>query len=130
MKTTLSLCLGFCLAVSAMAQIAINPTSRSFAKEGGGGSVLTSGSGTWTASTAASWITITPKTSGTAGESCIYVVSANFSADTRQGVVVIGGNNHTVNQSGYNATLSPTGASFDYEGGSTQASILTEAGVS
>lgn len=130
MKTTLSLCLGFCLAVSAMAQIAINPTSRSFAKEGGGGSVLTSGSGTWTASTAASWIAITPKTSGTAGESCIYVVSANFSADTRQGVVVIGGNNHTVNQSGYNATLSPTDASFDYEGGSTQASIVTEAGVS
>ena len=127
---------GFCLscllaaATSALAQISINPTSRAFAKEGGGGSVLTSGSGSWSASTTAGWLNITPRTTGTAGESCIYVVSANFSADSRQGIIQIGGNTHTVNQTGYSATISPTSASVPYTGGSGQISVTTEAGVS
>ena len=118
------------LAVPAMAQINIDPPTRTFPKEGGGGSILTSGTGTWTATTPASWLTITPRTTGTAGESCIYVVGSNFSADNRQGVITIDGNTHTVTQTGYAATLSPTSATADLNGGSGTISITTSAGVS
>jgi hypothetical protein len=119
-----------CLTHYSFAQVAINPTSRSFAKEGGGGSILTSGSGAWTGTTAAAWITITPKTTGNAGESCIYVVSANFSADSRQGVININTNKHTVNQTGYSSTISPSSTSCIYTGASGRISITVEAGVS
>lgn len=115
---------------SAFGQITIDPPTRTAPKEGGGYSILTAGSGTWTASTAASWITITPRTNGTAGESCIYVVSANFSADTRQGVIAIGGNNHTVTQTGYDATLTPQSATYGIAGGTGSIAVATAAGVS
>ena len=114
----------------AIAQVSINPTSRSFTKEGGGGSILTSGTGSWTATKTASWLTITPRTTGNAGESCIYVVGANFSADSRIATITIAGKTHTINQTGYSATLNPTGANFTYTGGDGQISVATEAGVS
>ncbi len=111
------------------AQVNIDPPTRTFAKEGGGYSILTSGSGSWTASTTAPWITITPRTSGTAGESCVYLIQANFSADTRQGVIAIADKQHTVTQTGYAATLSPMNATVDLEGGSGVISIAVDAGV-
>ena len=114
----------------AFGQITIDPPTRSVPKEGGGYSILTAGSGTWTASTPAGWITITPRTNGTAGESCIYVVSANFSADTRQAIISIGGNTHTVTQTGYDATLSPQSATYGIAGGTGSVSVSTTAGVS
>jgi len=120
----------FAIIATSNAQIEINPASRSFTKDGGGGSVLTSGSGDWTASTAAGWLTITPRTTGSVGESCIYVVDSNFSANNRVGLIDISGNTHTVNQTGYSATLSPTTVTVEYQGGSGQISITTDAGVS
>ena len=117
------------LASSAFGQINIDPPTRSFTKDGGGGSILTSGTGTWTAEKSASWITITPRTSGNAGESCIYVVGSNFSADTRQGVITIGGKTHTVNQTGYNAVLSPSSATANLGGSTGTISITLDAGV-
>ena len=117
------------LASSAFGQINIDPPTRSFTKDGGGGSILTSGTGTWTAEKSASWITITPRSSGNAGESCIYVVGSNFSADTRQGVITIGGKTHTVNQTGYNAALSPSSATANLGGSTGTISITLDAGV-
>ena len=117
------------LASSAFGQINIDPPTRSFTKDGGGGSILTSGTGTWTAEKSASWITITPRSSGNAGESCIYVVGSNFSADTRQGVITIGGKTHTVNQTGYNAVLSPSSATANLGGSTGTISITLDAGV-
>ena len=117
------------LASPAFGQINIDPPTRSFTKDGGGGSILTSGTGTWTAEKSASWITITPRTSGNAGESCIYVVGSNFSADTRQGVITIGGKTHTVNQTGYNAVLSPSSATANLGGSTGTISITLDAGV-
>lgn len=111
-------------------QITIDPPTRTFAKEGGAGSVLTAGSGTWTASTAASWLTITPRTNGTAGESCVYVVDANFSADTRQGTISIASLIHTVTQTGYDATLTPSSATYSIAGGTGTISVAVAAGVS
>lgn len=116
--------------ITALAQVTIDPPTRTFIKEGGGGSILTAGSGNWTATTSASWINITPRTNGVAGESCIYVVSANFSADTRQGSISIGGRTHTVTQTGYDATLTPQSASYSIDGGTGTIAVAVAAGVS
>lgn len=78
--------------ISAWAVVAIDPSTRTFPKDGSGGSILTSGTGTWTATKNADWLTITPRTTGNAGESCIYVVNSNLTADTRQGVIMFAGN--------------------------------------
>ncbi len=115
---------------AAFAQITIDPPTRTFTKDGGGGSILTSGMGTWTASTAASWLTITPRITATAGTSCIYTVSANFSADTRQGVITVNDKTHTVTQTGYTATLSPTSGSKTLTGGSGTVAITVSPSVS
>lgn len=129
-RIALNLSLLFLSVISSLAQVNIDPPTRTFTKDGGGGSVLTSGTGTWTATTAAPWLTITPRITGNAGESCIYVVSSNLSADTRQGVITINTNTHTVTQTGYAATLSPNSATKDLNGGTGSVSITTSAGVS
>lgn len=129
-RAALLLPLILCITTFATAQINIDPPTRTFTKDGGGGAILTSGSGTWTANTAAPWITITPRTTADAGVSCIYVVSSNLSADTRQGDITVGGQTHTVTQTGYAATLSPTSATADLNGSSGVISITTQAGVS
>jgi hypothetical protein len=115
---------------TAWSQVTIDPPTRSFTKDGGGGSILTAGTGTWTATTAAPWITITPRTTGSAGTSCIYVVNSNLSADTRQGVINVAGTTHTVSQLGYTAALSPTSATVTLTGGARTVGITTSAGVS
>lgn len=115
---------------SVFAQITIDPPTRTFTKDGGGGSILTSGTGTWTASTTASWLTITPRTTATTGTSCIYTVSANFSADTRKGVITLNDKTHTVTQTGYTATLSPTSGSKTLTGGSGTVAITVSPSVS
>ena len=114
---------------SAFAAVTITTTSKTFAKEGGAASVSTGGDGTWTATTSASWITLN-RASGDAGVSCVYVVSANYSADTRSATIDIGGNAYTVTQTGYTATISPTSASKTYTGGSGTIDVTCDAGVS
>jgi len=120
----------FSIITTAVAQITIDPASRTFDKDGGGASINTSGTGSWTASTDVDWISITPRTTGDVGESCVYVVDANFSADSRVGTIDVSGNIHTVNQSGYDATLDPNSTTVEYEGGGGDISITTDAGVS
>lgn len=134
-KTTQSswlqiLCMMLLTGLTLAQSINIDPPTRSLTKDGGGGSILTSGSGTWTAEKNVSWITITPRTTGTAGQSCIYVVNSNFSADTRQGIITLAGKTHTVTQTGYNATLSPTSATINLMGGTRTVDVNTSAGVS
>ncbi len=116
--------------LSAWAVVNIDPPTRTFTKDGGGGSILTSGSGAWTATANVPWLNITPRTTGSAGQSCIYVVSSNFSADTRQGTITINDKVHTVTQTGYAATLSPTSATINLAGGARTVGITTSAGVS
>jgi hypothetical protein len=130
LPTLRTLSFALLLSSSVWAQVTIDPPTRSFTKDGGGGSILTSGTGTWTATTTASWLTITPRTTASAGTSCIYVVNSNLSADARQGVINIAGTTHTVTQLGYTATLSPTSATVNLAGGAKTVSITTSAGVS
>jgi hypothetical protein len=118
------------LALKLSSQVTIDPPSRSYSKDGGAGAILTLGSGSWTASTSDTWLTITPRTSGSVGESCIYVVGSNFSADTRTGEIDVNGQIHTVSQTGYTASLSPSSTSVDLDGGSGSVDISVAAGVS
>lgn len=113
----------------AFSAVTITTTSKMFAKEGGAASVSTGGTGTWEATTDAAWISFN-RASGNAGVSCVYVVSANFSADTRSAVIDIGGNLYTVTQTGYTATLSPSSVTADYTGGAGTVAITVDAGVS
>ena len=111
----------------------INPTSRSFAKEAGGGSVLVEADPIvgWTASTTAPWITLnSSQTNGTGDGTVSYVVSANTTADSRIGEVYIGDKVHSVNQSGYVAQISPAETNLNYSVQTCQVSVAVQAGVS
>lgn len=114
----------------AFAEITIDPASRTFDKTGGANSVLTGGDSTWTASADVNWITISPRTSGSAGESCVYIVNSNFSADTRVGRITIGGKVHTVTQSGYPSTLSSMSANFTKTGGTGSVEVTVDNNIS
>ena len=113
---------GFC----AFAAITIDPATRTFDKTGGGNSVLTGGDGSWTATADVDWITISPRTSGNAGDSCVYIVDANFSADTRIGKITIGGKTHTITQTGYPSSLDKMSANFPKTGGQGTVEITVD----
>ncbi|MBR4250799.1 MAG: hypothetical protein IKQ15_00670 [Kiritimatiellae bacterium] len=114
---------------TALAQVTIPTVSKEVGKEGGAFSVNTGGSGSWTATTEADWITLN-RASGNAGVSCIYIVDANFSTDTRTATILIAGNTFTVSQTGYSATITPSSATADYTGGSGTVEITVDAGIS
>jgi hypothetical protein len=130
LPTLRTLSFAWLLSSAVWAQVNIDPPTRSFTKDGGGGSILTSGTGSWTATTTSPWLTITPRTTGTAGTSCIYVVGANLSGDTRQGIIDVSGKSHTITQTGYPVTLTPTSATVNLSGGARTIALSTSAGVS
>ena len=99
----------------------ISQASRSFASEGGTGSVnVTSTSGcAWTASSNASFIAVTSGGSGNGGGTVTYSVAANTSASPRTGTLTIAGQTFTVTQDGTPAPPPPSG----------QIVLLTEEGT-
>lgn len=100
---TLALTAGMCfmsVTGDAAGQISISPEVREFASDGGGGYILTSGTGTWTATTAETWLSIQPRTNGTADQPCIYVVKKYAGTENRDGQIIINDNIHTVIQYG------------------------------
>lgn len=117
------------ICLSAYGQLSIDPPTRAFAKDGGGGAILTTGVDSWTASTDADWITITPYTSGTPGQVVVYIVDANLTANPRQGVINVNDETHTISQTGYATTLSPSTHQHDLYGGSHSFDVTTSAGV-
>ena len=79
----------------------LSATSASFAAAGGTGSVnvtATPASATWTASSHASWITITAGASGTGSQTVTFSVASNTTASSRSGALTIAGITFTVNQ--------------------------------
>ena len=122
--------IGLLMSASLFGAITIDPASRTFDKAGGANSVLTAGDGTWTASANVDWITISPRTSGSAGESCVYIVNSNFSADTRVGKITIGGKVHTVTQTGYPATLDKLSENFTKTGGTGEIDVTVDNSIS
>ena len=119
------------LGASAQA-VSINPTTRNFTKDGGGGAIIvTAGvAENWTATADSAWINVTPTTSGTGSGTVAYLVSANLSADNRSGNVTIGGQVHTVNQSGYTSVINPLSASYNLSGGYGVINVTVSAGIS
>ena len=111
----------------------INPLSRSFTKAANGASVLVEADSIvgWIASTATPWITLnSAQTNGIGNGTVSYVVSANTTADSRIGEVNIGDKVHTVNQSGYDAEISPTDTNINFSARTCQVSVVVQAGVS
>lgn len=113
--------------------ISINPTSRSFLKESGGGSVLVEAASIvkWDATTAMPWIALnSSQTNGTGNGTVSYVVSANTTADSRIGTINIGDKVHTVNQSGHDAQISPTETNLNFFALTCQVAAMAPEGVS
>jgi hypothetical protein len=84
----------------------IAPTNAASAAAGGNGSVSVTASGTtcsWTASSGASWITLTAGGSGTGSGTVGYSVAANTSTTARTGTMTVAGKTFTVTQSGQSA---------------------------
>lgn len=81
---------------------ALQPSSQnlsSTAQAGSPISVSTQNGCAWTASSNASWISITSGASGTGGGTVDYSVTANTTGSTRQGTMTIAGQTFTVSQS-------------------------------
>ena len=114
---------------SSLAEIGINPTAKTFAKEGGGGAIFVSGTGSWEASSASPWITVfTPVGNGQG--TVAYLVSLNNSADTRQGTILVSDKVYTITQNGYDSSISPTSTSVAEGGGSGVVSVTVGPGIS
>jgi len=112
--------------------VSINPITRNFTKDGGGGAIIvTAGAAeNWTATADSAWINVTPTTSGTGNGTVAYLVSANLSADNRSGKVTIAGQIHTINQSGYISVINPLSASYNLTGGYGVINVTVDAGIS
>jgi len=115
----------------------ISPTGASFTASGGTGSVaVTTQSGcTWTASSGASWMSITSGASGTGSGSVSYSVAANTATSSQQAVLTIAGLACTVTEAGIQTytitasagtggTISPTG-SVSVNSGANQTFSIT-----
>ncbi len=107
--------------------IGITPVTRNFEQAGGGAAIITSGSGTWSARTSASWITLTA-TSGNAGEPVGYLVDANNGVEARTGSIYVEGKEHQIIQAGLGAYLNMTSAEFEATGGTGTVKVSAPAG--
>ena len=78
----------------------IDPTSKSFSKDGGSGSITVNTGQTcsWTASSSADWVEITSGASGKGGGSVSYAVSNFKGKDDRTATITVAGKTFTVTQ--------------------------------
>lgn len=95
----------------------ISSGSASVVAAGGTGSfnVTTQTGCNWTATSNVSWITVTAGASGSGSGAVSYSVAANSSSSSRTGTITVGGQTHSVTQSGsapasYNGTWTGTTA--------------------
>ncbi len=86
---------------------AISPAAQSFAATGGGGSLtITAPTGCdWTATSQASWITLSGVAQGSGNGTITFSVAPNSASSTRTGTVTIAGQLFTATQSGASAPL-------------------------
>ncbi|HJT87665.1 MAG TPA: VWA domain-containing protein [Bryobacteraceae bacterium] len=85
------------------------PSSNNMLAIGGSSSTrLTTGAGcSWTASSGASWITLTSPSSGTGSAAINYSVSPNTSTSSRTGTITVSGQTFTVTQAGGASATGP-----------------------
>jgi hypothetical protein len=117
---------------SSVCSSSISPTSRSVAQTATAGSVaVTAGTGcTWSASSNASWITLTGATSGTGNGTVPYSVAPNGTSSQRNGTVAIAGQTFTVTQAAMSCTysLTPTSRSMTAAGGTNTTNVTAPTG--
>ncbi len=92
----------------------LSPTSASVSSGAGTGNVSVTAPGgcSWTASSNASWITVSSGSSGSGNGTTAFSVIANSSTSSRTGTLTVAGKTFTVNRSGlsqYTLTLSTSG---------------------
>jgi hypothetical protein len=107
-----------------------SPTSASPTAAGGAASVsVTTAAGcAWTATSNATWITITSGASGSGNGTVNYTVAAN-TGPARSGTLTVAGQTVTINQAaGCSFTASPTSASPTAAGGAASVSVTTASG--
>ena len=108
---------------------AISPTGQSFNRTGGTGSVSvtpSSSSCNWTATSNASWITITSGSNVTGNGTVAFTVAANTGTSQRTGTMTIAGQTFTVTQAGTTTctyAILPTSQSFNSTGGTGSVSV-------
>ena len=103
----------------------IAPASLSFTEDGGNGAIAITASFqtcAWTASSGASWVTLSA-TAGTGSGTLAYQVASNGSADARTTTVAVAGQSHAVSQAGRPGSacmyeIAPMSATYGDAGGS------------
>ena len=109
----------------------LSDSSASFAQTGGSGSVNVRASSplcTWTASTAAGWISITSNSNGTGSAAVTFTVASTTGAP-RTGTLTIAGRHFNVTQSeGCTYSVAPTSYSAGAAGGSQAVTVTAGAG--
>jgi hypothetical protein len=110
---------------------AINPTSQSMSAAGGAGSpvgVTTAADCAWTATTAATWLTVTSGASGTGNATVNFTAAAN-SGPARTDTITIAGQTFTVNQAnGCTYQINPTSQLIGSAGAGSAVGVSTADG--
>jgi hypothetical protein len=111
--------------------VSISPTSSSVGGGAVNGSVAVTSGCAWTATSSASWITITSGASGSGNGSVAYSVAANPSTTPRSGSITIGGQTFTITQAGACAfSINPTSASWSASAATSSVAVTATAGCS
>lgn len=107
----------------------ISPASQSFVSAGGKGSVTVSAPSacTWSASSGASWVTITSGSGGTGPGTVGYSVAANTSPSSRSATMTVAGSTFTVSQQGAAASTVTITASAGTGGSISPSGTVTVA---
>ena len=110
----------------------LNSTGRSFTAAGGADSfnVITPTGCPWTATSSATWVTITAGASGNGNGAVNYSVAANPTAIQRTATITVQGLTYTITQAGVACTysISPTNGSFTSGGGTGSFSVAAPTG--
>jgi len=117
--------------------VAISPGTLSFGSDAGTGTVTVTVAGgcAWNATASAGWISITGGATGNGPGTVTYAVTANSSADARNGSLTIGGQTHGIAQQGRPPAactyeVSPASADFVKDAGTGTFSVAAPAGCS
>ncbi len=109
-----------------------SPLNPSATSAGGAASVAVTAGSTcnWTATSNATWITISSGGSGTGNGTVNYTVAANTATTSRMGTITVAGQTATVTQAGVpcSFTASPTAATPGGNGGALSVTVTAQAG--
>jgi hypothetical protein len=109
-----------------------SPASQTIVAAGGAASAtVTAGGGCgWTATSNATWLTITAGSSGTGNGTVSYTATANASSISRSGTLTVAGQTVTVTQTGVTCsfTASPASQTIVAAGGAASATVTAAAG--